>query len=232
MRRRGVVLALLAVPAVAVPALAAPATGTTTSSFGNIDTTGCATGATCTATGGMDPSGTAHVSSDYARTVAYTSDEAAFGEAGETLTAKVPPGATKATATFVWLVARAESTASSSSGRVFSGVTLSASVPACKDGCTSVHDDAPVLTTSSSDGLPGVTSGNGAPQTVTLTVTATGKLGRFVTWQTWAWAITGGTVSQLCPGGPLSCQTVAETHAGTAHAAMDATLESSTVTFG
>lgn len=231
--RRPVLLLVLAVSAaLVVPAAADPPGSDSSYPFHGSDTSTCTSGAECTVTSSSDISGPTSVSSSYGRDVAGDGNENSWGYGGQRFTVKLPPGTTRVTATFVWQVSSAAVAATSRTGRLFAYAGVAAFVPGCQDACTTSPDSTTVLTTASSNGAPATTSGSGAAQVVTLHVTAAGKLGRFVSWLTYAYAGAGGTQSQLCPGAGLDCQTLSSVHSGTASATVAATLTSSSVTFG
>jgi hypothetical protein len=194
---------------------------------GFLSNTGCTTGATCTVTGSADATnGNASTSSDFSRTAAAAGTEEALGNGYERVTFKVPRGASSVTATFLWHVNSATASATSTSGRLFADVGVYAAVTNCDANCSTSPSSNIVLISESDDGSPAVPSGSSDPQDITLTVTSTGTLPHILNLSATAFSQAGGQAVLFCPPTGGTCEVVSPQHAGTAHAAIFATLRS------
>lgn len=237
-RRRAALLttALAALAVGAVPAQGAPPTGdgTHAAPYGGFATFGsnvqCAEGATCDATGSADSvTGRGATTSSYARETAVEGRESAFGYALQAFTVKTRPTATRVSATFTWRVDASAVEASATAGTMSAYTGVAAYAPACDGACSSETGSALVEYTRSNAGrLPYVPEP--AQSEVSVTVTASGKLPRQLTFYAYPYSFVSGDRQQLCVVEGVECQTTSETHAGTARASIDAVLTGVSVT--
>lgn len=240
-RRRSVVylasaLALVAGAAVAGPSTAAPPTpdGTYVAPYTGFAGFGsslrCEAGATCRADGSASSlSGKGTTTSTFDRTAPVGGRESAFGYALQSFTVKTRPGTSSVSATFSWVVESSSVEATATSGLVQAYTGVAAFAGNCDGGCTSETEAASVEYAGSSAGVP--STGMQPPATaVSVTVTATGKLPRHLTFYGYPYSVAAGDVSQVCLPEQPECTVLDEEHAGSAKASITAALSSVTVT--
>lgn len=240
-RRRHVVylasaLALVAGAAVAGPSTAAPPTpdGTYVAPYTGFAGFGsslrCEAGATCHAEGNASSlSGKGTTTSTFDRSTPVGGRESAFGYASQSFTVKTRPGTSSVSATFSWVVESSSVEATAASGLVQAYTGVLAFAANCDGECTSEVKSASVQYAGSTAGVPS-TGLQPAAKTASVTVTATGKLPRQLTFYGYPYSVAAGDVSQVCPPEQSACTVLAEEHAGSAKASITASLSSVTVT--
>lgn len=226
---------LLVAGAVTAPAHAAPASASVQysapysggASF--FSSTPCQEGATCVVTGSADAAtGEGTMTASHARTTPAPGTEGAFGYARQSVTYRVPAGASSVSTTFTWRIDASRVQASSSQGLLHAYTAVSASAPSCTGTCTSESKTTFLQQAVSSGGLP-ATGGAAAPAEVSITITASGKLPKslVLTGQQQAGAV--GQKHSVCVS-QTQCTVLSETHAGTAEASLTAVLTGVRVT--
>lgn len=227
--------ALVAGAAVAAPSSAAPPTadGTYAAPYsgyaGHGTSLTCESGAVCSAEGSASAlTGRGTSTSSFSRTTPIGGRESAFGYASQSFTVKTRPGTSSVSATFSWVVESSSVQATATSGLVQAYTGVLAFASNCVGACTSEAESASVQYAGSVAGVP--SSGiQPAATAASVTVTATGKLPRQLTFYAYPYSTAAGDVSDLCLP-EQECSALEKDHAGSAKASITAVLSGVTVT--
>jgi hypothetical protein len=194
----------------------------------------CAAGATCTGTSSAADSGQVLAGSDYSRETTAFGQESQLSWGGFRFRHRTAPGATTMAVTFTWLVSAA-ATADGRSGDVFGEAWISSFGSGCGKDCTVTEDRYVVVDAVDRAGVPFLGGDDDHPagfptevrdQLVTVTLTYAGRLPTWVSGGSLAVAATAGYPMAACPVDGFPPCGVDSGHAGSAHTALDARLQS------
>lgn len=193
----------------------------------------CAAGATCFGWASADVGGQVLARSVYDRASVVEGEESQRASGVITARHRVGPGVRSVTATFTWLVTGSVR-AGSRTGLVEAALEVLAGTADCGPACRVSSSSSTVLTASDGSAPRLVTRLRNAldpprlsvtDEPVSVTVSATGLLPRWLTVSSTAVALTGGGPSAGCTAGPPPSCRQDWGHAGAAAAELDARLQ-------